>query len=54
MPKYAAVRFRGKEMRVAYQPSFSTFASRRTQLFPRHLLVSCAPFLLPYVLRALI
>jgi hypothetical protein len=27
MPKYAMVRFRGKEMRVAYQPSFSALAS---------------------------
>ena len=27
MPKYAMVRFRGKEIRVAYQPSFSAFAS---------------------------
>ena len=27
MPKYAMVRFRGKEMRVAYQASFSAFAS---------------------------
>jgi hypothetical protein len=26
MPKYAMVRFRGKEMRVAYQPSFSALA----------------------------
>jgi hypothetical protein len=27
MPKYAMARFRGKEMRVTYQPSFSAFAS---------------------------
>jgi hypothetical protein len=27
MPKYAMVRFRDKEIRVAYQPSFSAFAS---------------------------
>jgi hypothetical protein len=27
MPKYAMVRFHGKEMRVAYQPSFSALAS---------------------------
>jgi hypothetical protein len=26
MPKYAMVRFRGKEMRVGYRPSFSAFA----------------------------
>ena len=27
MPKYAMVRFRGRQMRVAYKPSFSAFAS---------------------------
>ena len=30
MPKCAEVRFRGKEMRVAYQPGFSALASGPT------------------------